>query len=213
MTERSIKLLICDDHPVVRSGLRGMLRGQPDFDVVAEASDGVDAVALARQYRPDVVLMDLQMPQMDGVTATAKIKAEHPEIHVLILTTYETDADILRAVAKGATGFLLKDARQEDLFDAIRQARLGKSPLAPAIAARLVWQLRETDNEHLSGREIEILQLVARGSNNKDIARELLISESTVKAHLLHIFVKLGVTDRTAAVTTALRRGIIRLES
>jgi DNA-binding NarL/FixJ family response regulator len=152
MTGRSIKLLICDDHPVVRSGLRGMLRGQPDFEVVAEASDGVQAVALARRYRPDVVLMDLRMPQMDGVTATAKIKAEHPEIHVLILTTYETDADILRAVKKGATGFLLKDTRQEVLFDAIRQAKLGKSPLAPAIAARLVGRLRETDDEHLSGR-------------------------------------------------------------
>ena len=212
MTERGIRLLICDDHPVVRSGLRGMLRGQPDFEVVAEASDGVQAVTLARRYRPDVVLMDLRMPQMDGVTATAKIKAEHPEIHVLVLTTYETDADILRAVEKGATGFLLKDARQDELFDAIRQARLGRSPLAPAIAARLVGRLRGTADEHLSGREIEILQLVARGSNNKDIARELLISESTVKAHLLHIFDKLGVADRTAAVTTALRQGIIRLE-
>jgi DNA-binding NarL/FixJ family response regulator len=212
VTERDIRILICDDHPVVRSGLRGMLRAQPNFEVVAEASDGVQAVALARRYRPDVVLMDLRMPQMDGVTATAKIKAEHPEIHVLVLTTYETDADILRAVEKGATGFLLKDARQEELFDAIRQARLGRSPLAPAVAARLVGRLRGTVDEHLSGREIEILQLVARGLNNKDIARELLISESTVKAHLLHIFDKLGVTDRTAAVTTALRQGIIRLE-
>jgi DNA-binding NarL/FixJ family response regulator len=212
MTGQIIRILICDDHPVVRSGLRGMLRGQHDFEVVAEASDGVQAVALARRYRPDVVLMDLKMPQIDGVEATAKIKAEIPEIHVLILTTYETDADILRAVAKGATGFLLKDAREEELFDAIRQVRLGKSPLAPAIAARLVGRLREPIDEHPSNREIEILQLVAKGLNNRDIARELLISESTVKAHLLHIFAKLGVTDRTAAVTTALRRGIIRLE-
>lgn len=212
MTGQVIRILICDDHPVVRSGLRGMLRGQHDFEVVAEASDGVQAVALARRYRPHVVLMDLKMPQIDGVEATAKIKAEIPEVHVLILTTYETDADILRAVAKGATGFLLKDAREEELFDAIRQVRLGKSPLAPAIAARLVGRLREPIDEHPSNREIEILQLVAKGLNNRDIARELLISESTVKAHLLHIFAKLGVTDRTAAVTTALRRGIIRLE-
>jgi DNA-binding NarL/FixJ family response regulator len=212
MTGQIIRILICDDHPVVRSGLRGMLRGQPDFEVVAEASDGIQAIALARRYRPDVVLMDLKMPEMDGVTATAKIKEENPEVHVLILTTYETDADILRAVAKGATGFLLKDAREEVLFDAVRQARLGKSPLAPAIAARLVGRLREPLDEHLSGREIEILQLVAQGLNNRAIAQELLISESTVKAHLLHIFAKLGVTDRTAAVTTALRRGIIRLE-
>jgi DNA-binding NarL/FixJ family response regulator len=212
MTEGIIRILICDDHPVVRSGLRGMLRGQTDFEVIAEASDGVQAVDLARRYRPDVVLMDLKMPQLDGVAATAKIKAENPEVHILILTTYETDADILRAVAKGATGFLLKDARDEVLFDSIRQARLGKSPLAPSIAARLIGRFRESTDEHPSAREIEILQLVAQGLNNKDIAQELLISESTVKAHLLHIFAKLGVTDRTAAVTTALRRGIIRLE-
>jgi DNA-binding NarL/FixJ family response regulator len=212
MTEHNIRLLVCDDHPVVRSGLRGMLRSQPDFEVVAEASSGLQAVALAHQYRPDVVLMDLRMPEMDGATATAEIKFAHPEIQVLILTTYETDADILRAVEEGAAGFLLKDARQEDLFDGIRQAAQGKAPLAPGVAARLMRRLRGTEDEQLSGREIEILQLVARGLNNKDIARELLISESTVKAHMLHIFDKLGVTDRTAAVTTALRRGIIRLE-
>jgi len=212
MTEHNIRLLVCDDHPVVRSGLRGMLRSQPDFEVVAEASSGLQAVALAHQYRPDVVLMDLRMPEMDGATATAEIKSAHPEIHVLILTTYETDADILRAVEEGAAGFLLKDARQEDLFDGIRQVAQGKAPLAPGVAARLMRRLRGTEDEQLSGREIEILQLVARGLNNRDIARELLISESTVKAHMLHIFDKLGVTDRTAAVTTALRRGIIRLE-
>ena len=212
MKGRGIRLLVCDDHPVVRSGLQGMLRSQPDFEVVAEASDGLQAVALAHQYRPDVVLMDLRMPEMDGATATAEIKAAHPEIQVLILTTYETDADILRAVEEGAAGFLLKDARQEDLFDGIRQAAQGKAPLAPGVAARLMRRLRGAEDEQLSGREIEILQLVARGLNNKDIARELLISESTVKAHMLHIFDKLGVTDRTAAVTTALRRGIIRLE-
>jgi DNA-binding NarL/FixJ family response regulator len=212
MTEHNIRLLVCDDHPVVRSGLRGMLCSQPDFEVVAEASSGLQAVALAHQYRPDVVLMDLRMPEMDGAAATAEIKSAHPEIQVLILTTYETDADILRAVEEGAAGFLLKDARQEALFDGIRQVAQGKAPLAPGVAARLMRRLRGTEDEQLSGREIEILQLVARGLNNKDIARELLISESTVKAHMLHIFDKLGVTDRTAAVTTALRRGIIRLE-
>jgi DNA-binding NarL/FixJ family response regulator len=212
MTERTIRLLVCDDHPVVRSGLRGILRSQPDFEVVAEAPDGTQAVALVRRFRPDVVLMDLRMPGMDGVTATGKIKAEHPEVQVLILTTYETDADILHAVEKGAIGFLLKDASEESLFDAIRQAAQGKSPLAPSVAARLVERMRGTADERLSEREIEILQLVAQGLNNKAIAKELLISESTVKAHMLHIFEKLGVTDRTAAVTTALRRGIIRLE-
>ena len=212
MAERSIRLMLCDDHPVVRSGLRGMLRNQPDFEVVAEAANGAEAVALANRFRVDVVLMDLRMPKMDGVTATAKIKAEHPETHVLVLTTYETDADILRAVEKGATGFLLKDAREENLFDAIRNAAQGKSPLAPSVASRLMSRMRGTEEEHLSEREIEILQLVAQGMNNKDIARTLLISESTVKVHMLHIFHKLGVADRTAAVTTALKRGIIRLE-
>jgi DNA-binding NarL/FixJ family response regulator len=213
MTARPIRLLVCDDHPVVRSGLRGMLRSQPDLEVVAEASDGVRAVALARQFGPDVVLMDLKMPNMDGVTAIENIKAERPETEVLVLTIYETDADILRAFGAGATGYLLKDASEEHLFDAIRQAARGKSPLAPSVASRLVERVRSTTaGEGLSEREIEILRLVARGANNKDIGRALLISESTVKAHILHIFQKLGVGDRTAAVTTALRRGIIRLE-
>jgi DNA-binding NarL/FixJ family response regulator len=191
-----------------------MLRSQPDFDVVADAPDGARAVALARQFRPDVVLMDLKMPEMDGVTATEKIKAERPETEILVLTTYETDADILRAVEAGATGYLLKDSSEEHLFDAIRQAARGKSPLAPSVASRLVERVRDTTaGENLSEREIEILRLVAQGANNKDIAQALLISESTVKAHILHIFQKLDVDDRTAAVTTALRRGIIRLES
>jgi DNA-binding NarL/FixJ family response regulator len=212
MTEHPIRLLVCDDHPVVRSGLRGILSSQPDFEVVAEAPDGIWAVALADRFTPDVVLMDLRMPRMDGVAATGKIKAEHPEIQILVLTTYETDADILRAVEEGATGFLLKDASEENLFDAIRQTARGETPLAPGVAARLVRRLRETADEQLSSREIEILQLVAQGMNNKQVGRNLLISESTVKAHMLHIFEKLGVTDRTAAVTTALRRGIIRLE-
>lgn len=212
VTKHTIRLLICDDHPVVRSGLRGTLGSQPDFEVVAEAADGIQAVALARRFRPDVVLMDLRMPEMDGVTATGKIKAESPEVQVLVLTTYDTDADILHAVEKGAIGFLLKDTSEENLFDAVRQAAQGRSPLAPSVAARLVRRMRGADDEEVSEREIEILQLVAQGLNNKDIARRLLISESTVKAHMLHIFNKLGVADRTAAVTTALRRGIIRLE-
>lgn len=212
MTDRSIRVLICDDHPVVRAGLRGMIQSQPDLEIVADASDGAVAVALADRLRPDVVLMDLRMPGMDGVTATANIKAEHPDIHVLILTTYDTDADILRALEKGATGFLMKDEREDRLFDAIREAARGKSPLAPGVASRLVERLRGDAESHVSEREIEILRLVAQGYSNREIARELLISDSTVKAHMLHIFDKLGVTDRTAAVTTALRRGIMRLD-
>ena len=212
MTERRIKILVCDDHPVVRSGLRGMIDSQPDLEVVAEAAEGSEAVALTDRFGPDVVLMDLRMPGMDGVTATADIKAGHPDTNVLILTTYDTDADILRALEKGATGFLLKDEREDRIFDAIREAARGRSTLAPGVASRLVERMRGDAEAHVSDREIEILMLVAQGQSNREIARELHISDSTVKAHLLHIFDKLGVTDRTAAVTTALKRGIIRLD-
>jgi len=212
VTEQRIRILVCDDHPVVRSGLRGMIQSQPDLEVIAEAGEGAQAVALASRFQPDIVLMDLRMPGMDGVTATAAIKARHPGIHVLILTTYDTDADILRALEQGATGFLLKDEREDRLFDAIREAAGGRSPLAPGVASRLVERLRGDADSHVSEREIEILMLVAQGRSNREIARDLHISDSTVKAHMLHIFDKLGVADRTAAVTTALRRGIIRLE-
>ena len=212
MTERRVKILVCDDHPVVRSGLRGMINSQPDLEVVAEAAEGSEALSLTDRFKPDVVLMDLRMPGMDGVTATAGIKARHPDTNVLILTTYDTDADILRALEKGATGFLLKDEREDRIFDAIREAARGRSALAPGVASRLVERLRGDADAHVSDREIEILMLVAQGQSNREIARELHISDSTVKAHMLHIFDKLGVTDRTAAVTTAVRRGIIRLD-
>lgn len=212
MTEHRIRILICDDHPVVRSGLQGMIKSQPDMEVVAEAAEGSEAVALTNRFRPDVVLMDLRMPGTDGVTATANIKTGHPDTNVLILTTYDTDADILRALEKGATGFLLKDEREDRVFDAIREAAEGRSALAPGVASRLVERLRGDAESHLSDREIEILMLVAQGRSNREIGRELHISDSTVKAHMLHVFDKLDVTDRTAAVTTALKRGIIRLD-
>jgi len=208
----NIRLLIADDHPVVRAGLRGMLSAEPDFEVVGEATNGAEAVALTGELRPDIVLMDLRMPEVDGVTAISQIKEEYPETQVLVLTTYESDADILRAIETGATGYLLKDAPREELFAAIRTAAQGKSPLAPNVATRLMQRMRDLDEEALSAREIEVLELVASGTSNKEIAKRLWVSETTVKSHMLHIFDKLGVTDRTAAVTEALKRGIIRLE-
>ena len=209
---RIVRLLIVDDHPVVRSGLQGMLASQPDFEVVGEAHDGKQGVELAQKLKPDVTLMDLRMPEMDGVEAIGRIKAKRPDAQILVLTTYESDADVLRAIEKGASGYLLKDAPREDLYAAIRAVAQGTSPLAPAVAARLMSRLRGPADKALSNREIEVLELVARGTSNKGIGKELWISETTVKTHMLHVFEKLGVTDRTAAVTVALKRGIIRLE-
>jgi DNA-binding NarL/FixJ family response regulator len=188
-----------------------MLSAEPDFEVIGEAGNGKEAISRTGELRPDVVLMDLRMPEMDGVTAIAHIKEEHPETQILVLTTYESDADILRAIETGASGYLLKDAPREELFAAIRTVAEGNSPLAPSVAARLMNRMRGATEESLSTREIEVLELVARGTSNKEIAKQLWVSETTVKSHMLHIFDKLSVTDRTAAVTAALKRGIIRL--
>ena len=207
-----IRLLIADDHPVVRNGLRGMLASQTDFEIVGEAEDGAVAIRLVAELVPEVVLMDLRMPVMDGVSAIREIKASSPTVQILVLTTYDSDADILPAVEAGATGYLLKDSSREELFKAIRAAARGEAVLAPAVAARLMGQMREPADDRLSNREIEVLQLVAGGSSNREIAKHLHISQATVKSHLIHIFSKLGVSDRTAAVTTALQRGILRLE-
>ena len=208
---RPIRLLIADDHPVVRDGLRAMLATQPDMELVGEAATGTEAVAHARALRPDVVLMDLQMPDLDGPGAIATLREQAPEVRVLVLTTYGTDADITRAVEAGATGYLLKDAPREQLFGAIRAAARGESVLSPSVATRVLGRMRAPAEEALSPRELEILQAVARGLSNKDIGRRLYVSEATVKTHLLRVFSKLGVDDRTAAVTVALERGIIRL--
>lgn len=207
-----IRLLIVDDHPVVRDGLRGMLENQPDFDVAGEASEGNAAVQLAESLQPDIVLMDLRMPVMDGVTALREIKIQNPQVQVLVLTTYDSDADILPAIEAGASGYLLKDSSREELFSAIRAAARGETVLAPAVAARLVSRMRAPGEEQLSSRELEVLQLVAEGESNSEIASHLHISQATVKSHLVHIFGKLGVSDRTAAVTVALRRGILSLK-
>jgi DNA-binding NarL/FixJ family response regulator len=207
----SIRQLIADDHPVVRDGLRAMLATQDDMEVIGEATTGSDAVARARILRPDVVLMDLQMPHLDGPGAIAALRDREPDVHVLVLTTYDTDADITRAIDAGATGYILKDAPREELFAAIRAAARGESALSPSVATRVLGRMRAPAEEALSIRELEILEQVARGLSNKAIGRRLHISEATVKTHLLHVFGKLGVDDRTAAVTAALERGIMRL--
>jgi DNA-binding NarL/FixJ family response regulator len=205
-----IRVLLVDDHPVVRSGLAGLLGGEDDIEVVGEASDGREGVAHALVLRPDVVLMDLRMPVMDGATATAAITAAGAS-KVLVLTTYDTDADILRAVEAGATGYLLKDTPRDELIAAVRAASRGETVLAAPLAAKLMRQVRGT--EQLTPRELEVLTLVARGLSNGEIARELFIGEATVKTHLLHVFDKLGVSDRTAAVTTAMKRGVLTTPS
>lgn len=206
-----IRLMIADDHPVVRDGLRAILGSQPDLQIVGEAPDGAVAVKLAVELAPDVVLMDLRMPALDGVSAIRQIRARQPSVRILVLTTYDTDADILPAIEAGATGYLLKDAPREELFRAIRATAAGEAVLAPAVAARLMGKMRAPAEEKLSARELEVLELVAGGASNHSIAQTLHISEATVKSHLLHIFGKLGVADRTAAVTVALQRGVLRL--
>jgi DNA-binding NarL/FixJ family response regulator len=207
----TVRVLLVDDHPVVRAGLHGMLSAERDLEVVAEAGSGDEAVVLAARHRPDVVLMDLRMPGTDGATATARIAAELPEVKVLVLTTYDTDSDIVRAVEAGAAGYLLKDTPREQLADAVRAAARGETVLAPPVAAKLMTRMRAPAPEAatLTVRETEVLALVARGRTNADIGRELHISEATVKTHLIRIFAKLEVDDRTAAVTAALRRGLL----
>ncbi|MBA2512168.1 MAG: response regulator transcription factor [Rubrobacteraceae bacterium] len=197
---------------MVRAGFEGILAGNPGFEVVGEAGDGREGVEMARRLRPDVVLIDLRMPEMEGVEAIGKIKAERPETQVLVLTTYDSDADILRAIEAGATGYLLKDAPREELFRAIMAASRGEPVLAPSVTARLMKRAQAPAGSTLSDREVEVLGLVARGASNREIARGLHLSEATVKTHLIHVFNKLDVDDRTAAVTTALEKGILRLE-
>jgi DNA-binding NarL/FixJ family response regulator len=207
-----IRILIADDHPLVRDGIRAVLDTQPDLVVIGEAATGAEAVELAAELQPDVTLMDLQMPHLDGPSAIERIRSRDPRANVLVLTTYDTDADITRAIDAGATGYLLKDTEREQLFDAIRSAARGETTLSPSVAGRLLARVRTPRSDALSGREIEVLTAAAGGLTNKDIARRLHLSESTVKTHLLHVFTKLGVDDRTAAVTAGIERGIIRLE-
>ena len=204
-----IRILIVDDHPVVRDGLRGMLAGEPDLEVVGEASDGGEARAVVGTLRPDVILMDLRMPGMGGAAAIRALAEDGNRARVLVLTTYDSDSDVVPALEAGATGYLLKDTPRAELVRAIRAAARGEAVLAPSVATRLVSQLRAPAQDALSDRELEVLTLIAQGETNRGAAARLFISEATVKTHLLHIYTKLDVNDRAAAVAAAYERGLL----
>jgi len=214
-----IRILIVDDHEMVRDGLSVMIEREEDFTVVGEAQNGKEAVEMVSELRPDVVLMDLRMPEMDGVEAMRQIRAKQDDVKFLVLTTYDTDEYIFDAIQAGAKGYLLKDASREELFRAVRTVNRGDSLIEPAVVSRVLDRLTELsrraaqgpDHLALSEREVEVLQLMARGSANKQIAGDLSITESTVKTHVANIFGKLEVNDRTGAVTKAMQKGIIKL--
>jgi DNA-binding NarL/FixJ family response regulator len=208
-----IRLLVVDDHPVVRDGLCSMFDRDPEFDVLGEAGDGAEAVRLAQELRPDVILMDLRMPGMDGVTAITELAAKGVAARVLVLTTYDTDSHVLPAIEAGATGYLLKDAPRADLLRAVRAAAHGEAVLSPAVTARLMSRVRSPAAGPLSQRELEVLELVAAGTTNREAAARLFITEATVKTHLLNIYAKLGVSDRAAAVAEAFNRGLLARRS
>lgn len=202
-----IRVLLADDHPVVRLGLKTMITEQPDMQVVAESTSGDATLAAYRQHRPDVTLLDLRMPPGDGIDALKAIRAEDPDARVIVLTSYKVDEDIFRAVQAGARGFLLKGEGEVVLLEAIRSVHAGDRFIPPAVASRLAERMEITA---LSPREVEVLELVARGQSNKEIANKLMISEGTIKTHLKRIYEKLGVDDRTDAAFRAAERGLIR---
>ncbi|MDH6680291.1 DNA-binding NarL/FixJ family response regulator [Rhodococcus sp. LBL1] len=205
-----ISVLLVDDHLVVRAGLRALLDSQPDIEVIGEADTGEDAVTMASERSPDVVMMDLALGSgIDGVEAIRRIRADRPEQPVLVFTTYDTDADVVRALDAGAIGYLLKDSAPQDIFGALRDAVAGRSALSPPVAARVLERMRRPD-QALTAREAELLSLLAEGLTNKELGKRLFISEATVKTHLAHIYAKLGVDSRAAAVSIALRRDGIR---
>jgi len=206
---KSIRILIVDDHWVVRTGLRSMIDSQPDMAVVAEATNGQEAVQLFREHRPDIVLMDLRMPGLSGVEATVEIRAQFPEARIVVLTTYDGDENIYRALQAGARAYLLKDIPRNEFLDDIRAVHSGQYCIPPGVAARLAQRMPHPD---LSSRELEVLRLIVEGMSNKEIASALSVTESTVKNHVNSILGKLNVRDRTQAATAALRRGIVMVE-
>jgi DNA-binding NarL/FixJ family response regulator len=204
-----IRLLIADDHPVVRDGLRGIFEASGEFEVAGEAANGREAVDRAAALRPDVVLMDLRMPVLDGVSAIRLLAERGVTARVLVLTTFDTDTDVVPAIEAGATGYLLKDSPPDELLRGVRAAARGEAVLSPSVATRLIGQVREPAKEPLSQRELDVLGLIAQGCSNREAAVRLFISEATVKTHVLHIYAKLGVNDRAAAVATGFGRGLL----
>ncbi|MFI0371471.1 response regulator [Actinomadura sp. 1N219] len=209
MTDGRLRIIVVDDHTVMRAGVVALLASEPTLDIVGEAGDGREAVELVGRLRPDVALLDLRMPVMDGVAATERIVGSGAATRVLVLTTYDTDADIEHAIEAGAIGYLLKDTTRDQLVDAIHAAARGETVLAPRVAEKLVARMRRPAPVTLTAREIDVLDAVADGLSNADIGRRLVIAEATVKTHLLRIFAKLDVSDRTHAVVVALDRGLI----
>ena len=204
-----IRIMVVEDHAVVRQGLVALLRTVPEFAIVAEAADGRKAIELYRQHLPDVTLMDLRLPQMDGVEAIGRIRLEFPQARIIVLTTFDGDEDIFRALQAGARGYLLKGMTGDELMEAIRSVYAGKSRIPAAVAERLAERMSAPT---LTARETEVLELIVGGNSNKEIAGALSISEATVKTHINSLLGKLGVTDRTQAATTALQRGIVHLD-
>ncbi|MGW2044457.1 response regulator [Streptomyces sp. NPDC001858] len=204
-----LRVVVVDDHTVMRAGVVALLAGEDGIEIVGEAGDGRAGLDLVERHDPDVALVDLRMPVLDGVRTTTEIVARHPRTRVLILTTYDTDADIERGVEAGAIGYLLKDTTREQLVDAIRAAARGETVLAPRVAQKLVARLRRPVQEALTARETDVLGAVADGLTNAEIGRRLVISEATVKTHLLRLFAKLDVNDRTRAVVVAMERGLL----
>jgi len=204
-----IQIMVVDDHHIVRQGLVALIATLPDMKVIAEASDGLQAVELYRKHRPDITLMDLRLPNMNGVDAIAQIRSQAPEARIIVLTTFDGDEDIYRALQAGAKGYLLKGMNADELMDAIRTVHAGKSRIPAVVAERLAERM---GGPSLTGRELDVLKRIVGGRSNKEIASELFISEATVKTHINSILSKLGVSDRTQAATTALQRGIVHLD-